>query len=83
MSSKNSCSLIIFGVILFITGGGLYGDLGIIGVILIISGMLSLLFPKQLEKFTILKSKGNALSIIVLVVVLGAGLIYVWWKLYS
>jgi membrane-bound ClpP family serine protease len=75
--------LIPLGIILFIFGGGVYGDIGIIGLICFISGVLSLIFPKQLEKFTIIKSHGNTLSIIVLFVVFVLAIIYIWWKLYS
>jgi membrane-bound ClpP family serine protease len=75
--------LLPLGIILFIFGGGVYGDIGIIGLICFVSGILSLIFPKQLEKFNIIKSRENILSIVVFVVVFLLALIYIWWKLYS
>ncbi len=68
---------------LFIFGGGMYGDIGIIGLICFISGIFTLIFPKQFEKFNIIKSRENTLSIIILVVVFLLAFIYIWWKLYS
>ncbi len=75
--------LVVLGILLFFAGGGMYTDTGIIGIILFIVGILTLLFPKHLEKFNTIKSKQNVVALIILGVIFIISLIYIWWKRIS
>lgn len=79
-NTTSSLILIIVGVLLFISFGGLYSDFGIIGTVCFISGVLGLFFPKINENFLKIKSKNNLSAVVSFFIILVLSLIYIWYK---
>ncbi len=75
--------LMVLGVPLVILGGGPNTNIGIVGIILFVVGILTVFFPKHFEKFNMVKSRENYVALISLGVILVAALVYIWWKLNS
>ena len=71
--------LIPLGCIIFVFGGGLYSDLGIVGLVCVFAGMLNL-FRKPSDRLGLPFSKKYAVQITEVVCILIGMVIIVFWN---
>jgi len=74
-----SIIFIVFGILLYRFGGGMYGY-GIFGFILAISGFIGLFFPDWFEKFSSINKSEGGKALIIVIICLVLAYLYIYLR---